>query len=107
MSDAPDALSAEERAELEELRREKAEREQAQTAARERAELEQLKAERERYETERATDEHIAAVREQGRKMMEPDEDDEDIRMPLGQKIVLAAIFILAAALLLATILGS
>ena len=102
-----DALTAEERAELEELRREKAAREQAQAAARERAELEQLKAERERYETERVTDEHIATVREQGKKLMEPDEDDEDIRMPLGQKIVLAAIFILAAALLLATILGS
>ena len=101
-----DALTAEERAELEELRREKAAREQAQAAARERAELEQLKAERERYETERVTDEHIATVREQGKKLMEPDEDDEDIRMPLGQKIVLIAVFALAAALLLVTILG-
>ena len=102
-----DALTAEERAELEELRREKAAREEAQAAARERAELEQLKAERERYETERATDEHIAQVRAQGRQLMEPDEDDEDIRMPLGQKIVLLVIFGLAAALLLATILGN
>ena len=106
MSDAPDALSAEERAELEELRREKAEREEAQAAARERAEYERLKAERDRREAEAATDAHIAAVREQGKKLMQPDEDDEDIRMPLGQKIVLAAIFVLAAALVLATILG-
>ena len=106
MSDAPDALSAEERAELEELRREKAAREQAQAAARERAEFEQLKAERTRLQNEAQADAHIAAIREQGRQLMQPDEDDEDIHMPLGQKIVLAAIFILAAALVLATILG-
>ena len=106
MSDAQDALSAEERAELEELRREKAAREQAQAAARDRAELNQLKAERARLAQEAETDRHIAEVRAQGRQLMEPDEDDEDIRMPLGQKIVLIAVFALAAALLLVTILG-
>lgn len=106
MSDAQEALTPEERAELEELRREKAAREEAQAAARERAELNQLKAERERLVVEAETDRRIAQAREQGRQLMEPDEDDEDIRMPLGQKIVLLAIFALAAALVLVTILG-
>ena len=106
MSDAQEALTAEERAELEELRREKAAREEAEAAARERAELNMLKAERERLAAEAETDRHIAQVREQGRQLMQPDEDDEDIRMPLGQKIVLIAIFALAAALILVTVFG-
>lgn len=43
--------------------------------------------------------EQIRRIQEQrakGRALMEPDEDDEDIRMPLGQKIVIGTVVILA-----------
>ena len=43
--------------------------------------------------------EQIRRIQEQrakGRALMEPDEDDEDIKMPLGQKIVIATVVILA-----------
>ena len=43
--------------------------------------------------------EQIRRIQEQrakGRALMEPDEDDEDIKMPLGQKIVIGTVVILA-----------
>ena len=45
-----------------------------------------------------------AKARERGRALMEPDEDD--LKMPLGQKIVILAIVGLAAVWLAATMLG-
>ena len=97
-------LSDEERSELERLRAEKAAREEAQEAARERAELERLKAEQAASEKEAAEQRRIAEAREKGRQLMEP--DDDDLRMPKGQKIVIAVIVVVAVVWLLAMALG-
>lgn len=119
------ALTDAERAELEALRAEKERRElEALRAEKERAELEALRAEKTRAaqaeaavqaEVDAAAEseaqqrvarqaaqqeaEQIRRIQEQrakGRALMEPDEDDEDIRMPLGQKIVIGTVVILA-----------
>ena len=119
------ALTDAERAELEALRAEKERRElEALRAEKERAELEALRAEKTRAaqaeaavqaEVDAAAEseaqqrtarqaaqqeaEQIRRIQEQrakGRALMEPDEDDEDIKMPLGQKIVIGTVVILA-----------
>lgn len=119
------ALTDAERAELEALRAEKERRElEALRAEKERAELEELRAEKTRAaqaeaavqaEVDAAVEsaaqqraarqaaqqeaEQIRRIQEQrakGRALMEPDEDDEDIKMPLGQKIVIGTVVILA-----------
>ena len=94
---ADNELTDEERAELEALRAEKAQREEAAAAARERAELEALRAERdaaaaarEEREREAATDARIQEIRDRNAKIMEP---GDDLSMPLGQKITLIVIF--------------
>ena len=119
------ALTDAERAELEVLRAEKERRElEALRAEKERAELEALRAEKTRAaqadaavqaEVDAAVEseaqqraarqaaqqeaEQVRRIQEQrakGRALMEPDEDDEDIKMPLGQKIVIGTVVILA-----------
>lgn len=119
------ALTDAERAELEALRAEKERRElEALRAEKERAELETLRAEKTRAaQAEAAVQAEVDAVAEsedqqraarqaaqqeaeqirriqeqraKGRALMEPDEDDEDIKMPLGQKIVIGTVVILA-----------
>ncbi len=79
---ADQSLSDQERAELEQLRAEKAAREEAEAAARERAELEQLREEQAQAEHDAAVDARIEAARQR----MEP---DDDLKMPLPQKIIL------------------
>lgn len=108
LDDAP--LSAEERAELEELRAEKARREEELQARREREELARLKAERARSEQERtrleqeaAEDRRIAELRARNARLMEP---DEDLRMPLAQKLVLLGVALIAAVALFVTFFG-
>ncbi len=99
------ALTDEERAELEALRAEKAARAQAEQDARERAELEALRAEREaqarqqeRARQEAELDARDAQIRERNRQLMEP---DDDLRMPVAQKVVLAVLaFIVIAAII-------
>lgn len=110
MSEEIAPLTDEERAELEALRAEK--------AARERAELEALRRESARPaqpaqparqaqpkpapaprsaaspRSESEEDRRIREARERGAKLMEP---DDDLSMPLGQKIVLAVIALLVA----------
>lgn len=88
MADAP--LTDEERAELERLRAEKAAREQAARSAAQKAELESLRAEQAEAE-QMARD---AERRERAREYMEP---DEDLKMPLGQKLVLLVLAIIVA----------
>ena len=100
-SDAP--LSDEERAELEALRAERAEREAQEQARRERAELARLKAERGRLQRESAQDARDREIRERNAKLMEP---DEDLNMPLGQKIVLAGIAAVVVLIVLMTVFG-
>ena len=119
------ALTDAERAELEALRAEKERRElEALRAEKERAELEALRAEKTRaaqaeaavqaevdaaaeseaqqraaHQAAQQEAEQIRRIQEQrakGRALMEPDEDDEDIKMPLGQKIVIGTVVILA-----------
>ena len=92
MSDDMHTLSEDERAELERLRQEKKLREAQVQAAAERAELERLRAEEA---------EHIAEVRARGAKLMQPDEDD--LRMPIGQKIVIISVVLLAILFFIAT----
>ena len=96
-------LTDEERKELEELRAEKRARAKREQEARDAAELNQLREEKQRSEHEKAEAERIAAQREKGRELMEP---DDDLRMPLGQKIVLIAIAVIAVAFILSIILG-
>lgn len=104
-----EALRAEkERAELEVLRAEKTRAAQSAAQAAAQAEAEaaaaedaQLVAAQQRTARQAAQQEaeHMRRIQEQrakGRALMEPDEDDEDIRMPLGQKIVIGTVVILA-----------
>ena len=70
----------------------------------ERAELEALKAEAARTQSEAEHDRAIAEARERGRKMMEPDEDD--LSMPIGQKIVIFAVIGIALVFILITFFG-
>lgn len=110
-----EALRAEkERAELEALRAEKERRElealraektraaqaqaQAEVAAAEDAQLaaDQQRAARQAAQQEAEQIRRIQEQRAKGRALMEPDEDDEDIKMPLGQKIVIGTVVILA-----------
>lgn len=102
-----EALRAEkERAELEALRAEKTRAAQAEAQAQAQAEAAaaedaQLVADQQRAARQAAQQEaeQIRRIQEQrakGRALMEPDEDDEDIKMPLGQKIVIGTVVILA-----------
>ena len=104
-----EALRAEkERAELEALRAEKtraaqsaaqaAAQAEAEAAAAEDAQLvaAQQRAARKAAQQEAEQIRRIQEQRAKGRALMEPDEDDEDIRMPLGQKIVIGTVVILA-----------
>lgn len=110
MADEARPLSDDERAELEALRAERAAREERERAARERAELEELRAQHQadaasqrqaaaqqvegrRAKREAAEQEQrIREARERGAKLMEP---DDDLRMPMGQKIVIAALVLI------------
>jgi hypothetical protein len=114
MSDDIRPLSDDERAELEALRAEKAAREERERAARERAELEELRRQRDAVASqaqpqrqapsrqavasaraaEAAEDRRIREARERGARLMEP---DDDLRMPVGQKLVLGVIALLVA----------
>ena len=96
-------LSDDERRELEELRAEKARREEAQRTQRERAELKRLKAEQERTHAEAEKDRKARELRERNAKLMEP---DDDLRMPTGQKVVLLALAVIAVAIVLVMTLG-
>lgn len=98
MPDATPGLTDDERAE-------KAEREQARSSAAERAELEALKAEAARTRADIERDRAVAEARERGRRIMEPDEDD--LSMPIGQKVVILAVIGIALAFILVTVLGS
>ena len=102
-----EALRAEkERAELEALRAEKTRAAQAEAQAQAQAEAAatedaQLVADQQRAARQAAQQEaeqmrRIQEQRAKGRALMEPDEDDEDIKMPLGQKIVIGTVVILA-----------
>ncbi len=100
-----EALRAEkERAELEALRSEKtraaqaAAQAEAEAAAAEDAQLvaAQQRAARKAAQQEAEQIRRIQEQRAKGRALMEPDEDDEDIKMPLGQKIVIGTVVILA-----------
>lgn len=98
------SLSDEERAELEQLRAEKAAREQRQREAQERAELDALRREQAADEAERAAILRDQQARERGRALMEPDEDD--LKMPVGQKVVIAAVVVIAVVWVAITLLG-
>ena len=49
---------------------------------------------------EAAEDASIAEARARGRKLMEPDEDDEDLKMPAGQKMVLGILVVVVMLLM-------
>ena len=104
-----EALRAEkERRELEALRAEKTRAAQSAAQAEAQAEAEAAAAEdaqlvaaqqRAAHQAAQQEAEQIRRIQEQrakGRALMEPDEDDEDIKMPLGQKIVIGTVVILA-----------
>lgn len=92
-------LTDEEREELRRLRAEKADRERAQRDAAQKAELERLRAEKAAAEQE-ALD---AQRRERAREIMEP---DDDLKMPLGQKVVLLALAVVVALFVMSVVGG-
>lgn len=92
MADDNTPLADDERAELERLRAERAER----LAAEERAELDRLREEARLAEAKEAEERHIEELRERNRRIMEP--DDDDLSMPLAQKLVLGLAVILLIA---------
>ena len=96
-------LTDDERRELEELRAEKAKRQEAAKAAQERAEFEHLRSEKAVAAKEQEEIRREQAQRERGRKLMEP---DDDLRMPTGQKVVLLALAVIAVAIVLVMTLG-
>ena len=99
-----DGLTEAERVELEQLRAEKAAREEAQRQAAERAELDRLRAEHAAATRDAKEDARIAKSRERGRQLMEPDEDD--LKMPMGQKVVLGVIALVIVIMLAMQFLG-
>lgn len=99
MADEQAPLTDEERAELERLRAEKAARENAAQAAAQKAELERLRAE----QAEADADARDAARRERAREYMEP---DDDLKMPVGQKIVLLALAVIVALFVMSVVGG-
>ena len=102
--DMEQGLSADERAELEALRAEKAAAEERAKAEAERAELERLRRETEARAAQEAADAHAREVAERNRAIMEP---DEDLHMPLAQKIVLAVLGLIVIAAIIYFTLGS
>lgn len=105
-----DGLTQAEREELEQLRAEKAAREAAAAKAAERAELEALRAERADAQAQarkravaREQAARQAADLERARKLMEP--DDDELKMPIGQKIVILAVFGIAVVFVLLNVL--
>ena len=94
-------LTDAERRELEELRAEKAKRQEAAKEAQERAELEHLRSEKAVAAKEQEEIRREQAQRERGRKLMEP---YDDLKMPLGQKLTIAAVVGLAIVFLLVNI---
>ena len=92
-------LTDEEREELKRLRAEKAARERARADAAQKAELERLRAEQAEADVE-ARD---AERRERAREYMEP---DEDLKMPVGQKIVLLVLAIIVALFVMSVVGG-
>lgn len=105
-----DGLTQAEREELEQLRAEKVAREAAAAKAAERAELEALRAERADAQAQarkRAVAREQAAQQaadlERARKLMEP--DDDELKMPIGQKIVILAVFGIAVVFVLLNVL--
>lgn len=94
-------LTDSERAELEQLRAERA----ARAEAAERAELEKLRAERERERIEQQQDEHIQDIRERNRKLMEP--DDDDLSMPVAQRVVLGVLAFIVLAFVVYLVTGN
>ena len=92
-------LTDEEREELRRLRAEKAARERAQQDAAQKAELERLPSEQAEAEQE-ALD---ARRRERAREYMEP---DDDLKMPVGQKIVLLALAVIVALFVMSVVGG-
>ena len=90
MADSNTPLSDAERAELERLRAEKAQRDRSRADAQRRAELERLRRDQADADAERRD----AQRRERAREYMEP---DEDLKMPLAQKLVLLVVAIIIA----------
>ena len=90
-------LTDEEREELRRLRAEKAARERAQADAAQKAErlrVEKAEAERDALDAQR---------RERAREYMEP---DDDLKMPVGQKIVLLALAVIVALFVISVVGG-
>lgn len=94
-------LTDSERAELEQLRAERA----ARAEAAERAELKKLRAERERVRIQQEQDKHIQELRERNRKLMEP--DDEDLSMPVAQRVVLGVLAFIVLAFVVYLVTGN
>jgi multidrug efflux pump subunit AcrA (membrane-fusion protein) len=91
MSDDAKPLSDEERSELEALRAEKERRERAAKAAADRDELERLRRQQAQAEADAAEDARIREIQRRTHDLVEP---DDDLRMPLMQKVVLVALVV-------------
>jgi len=108
-------LSEDERRELEELRAQKRAREEAEQARKDREELERLRVEQARAASANQRTSgtpnsskppsqeelRVRAARDRGKKLMEP---GDDLSMPLGQKLVLVAVFLMVIGFVVAII---
>lgn len=94
-------LTDDERRELEELRAQKRAREDAERAVRERRELELLRSEQSRTSMAPSMPAREQAARERGRRLMEP---GDDLSMPVGQKMVLVAVFLIVIGFVVAVL---
>ena len=99
-----DGLTEAERAELEQLRAEKAAREEAEKAKKELSSAKQTELKTKVQSLAEAdADARDAARRERAREYMEP---DEDLKMPAGQKMVLGVIALVVVVMLLMQFFG-
>jgi hypothetical protein len=95
MADSTAPLTPDERAELEALRAEKARREEERRAAAERAELEALRAEAQAAAAPQPAPSEAPAPSPSARPQAV--DDDDDLAMPLGQKLLIAGLAIVFA----------
>ncbi|MBQ9058708.1 MAG: hypothetical protein IJ125_05960 [Atopobiaceae bacterium] len=85
MSDGTNPLTDDERAELEMLRQQAAQRQQEEQASRERAELEKLRAQQAQAQSDAQEAARLRELKEQRKGLVEP---DDDYKTPPMQKLV-------------------
>lgn len=95
MADSPQELTEDERKELEELRELRKKQLEDERAAAEREELMRLRRQVADTKKDSEKQKRIEHAKQQGKELMEP---DEELHMPTGQKVVLILLFVIVVA---------